>query len=94
MVVDHRCAHELLDCGAGLVGKAPQSHFADRDLARSILFSADCWAIAQMQREGALRGYRGYSAIAETFEFQRARMSYLDVPFIERLENIRERCPL
>lgn len=65
----------------------------DRSMARHVIERADCLALAQMQREGALKGAQGYSTILDTFEFERSRESYLGVSYRERVRNIRERCP-
>jgi hypothetical protein len=65
----------------------------DIDRVRDMLFHSDCRAIAIMQNAGTHRGSLGYSSIVETFEYERAKMDYMGVLFIDRVMNIRERCP-
>lgn len=65
----------------------------DPQMAREMVFRADCRAISRMQREGLLRSSKDYSTIKEVFEYERARLDYLGISFNERIRNIRDACP-
>lgn len=71
----------------------PNELFNDPDWVRSLVFGSDCVAIARMRREGLLRDSQGFSTILDVLNYERAKQDYLGVPFQERADHIRKRCP-
>ncbi len=65
----------------------------DQKLSRFLVFESDCEAINRMRGEGLLRDSKGFDLIFRVFDFERAKQSYLNVPFRDRANNIRKRCP-
>jgi len=85
-------ACELARNLAAIAKSKRQSQLDDRKQARSLVFDADCKAVARMNREGLLKGSRGISKIVDVFNFERAQQSYLGISFRARAENIYSRC--